>query len=85
MVIISYVRSNEGEGIGFIDNPNRINVAHTRCRREMHIVGDLECLKQQAGNKIFERMERAFRRDGEIIDVSEYMLKEIVTEVSPSL
>ncbi len=85
VVIISYVRSNEGEGIGFIDNPNRINVAHTRCRREMHIVGDLECLKQQAGNKIFERMERAFRRDGEIIEVSEFMLKEIVTEVSPSL
>ena len=85
IVIISYVRSNEGDGIGFIDNPNRINVAHTRCRREMHIVGDLTCLKQQAGSKIFERMERAFSRDGEIIEVSEYMLKEMVTEVSPSL
>ena len=70
IIIISYVRSNDGDGIGFIDNPNRINVAHTRCRREMHIVGDLECLKKQAVNKIFERMERAFRRDCEIIEVS---------------
>ena len=85
IIIISYVRSNDGDGIGFIDNPNRINVAHTRCRREMHIVGDLECLKKQAVNKIFERMERAFRRDGEIIEVSEDMFKEIVIEVAPSL
>jgi hypothetical protein len=45
----------------------------------------LECLKKQAVNKIFERMERAFRRDGEIIEVSEDMFKEIVMEVAPSL
>jgi hypothetical protein len=70
VVIICYVRSNKDSGIGFIDNPNRINVAHTRCRREMHIVGDIECLKRQAHNKIFERLEKAFRRDGEIINVS---------------
>jgi len=68
IVIISYVRSNNGDGIGFIDNPNRINVAHTRCRREIIIIGDLECLKRQARNDIFKRMERAFKRDGEIIN-----------------
>ena len=70
VVIISYVRSNNDEGIGFIDNPNRINVAHTRCRREVHIIGDLDCLKRQAKNEIFNRLERAFLRDGEIIAVS---------------
>lgn len=70
LVIICYVRSNKDGGIGFIDNPNRINVAHTRCRREMHIIGDIECLKAQAKNKIFERLEKAFRRDGEIISVT---------------
>lgn len=42
-MIISYVRSNENQVIGFSDNPNRINVAHTRCRKELYIVGDLEC------------------------------------------
>jgi superfamily I DNA and/or RNA helicase len=68
VVIICYVRSNEAEGIGFIDNPNRINVAHTRCRREMHIVGDMDCLKRQAQSNIFERLERAFKRDGEILN-----------------
>lgn len=77
VVIICYVRSNNNAGIGFIDNPNRINVAHTRCRREMHIVGDLECLKRQARSKIFERLERAFLRDGEIISVTPEILDKL--------
>jgi len=77
VVIICYVRSNLHSGIGFIDNPNRINVAHTRCRREMHIAGDLECLKRQARSRIFERLERAFRRDGETIAVTPAMLEKI--------
>ncbi len=69
-VIICYVRSNDGEGIGFIDNPNRINVAHTRARREMAVIGDLDNLKEQAGSSLFTRMERAIRRDGEIVNVT---------------
>jgi superfamily I DNA and/or RNA helicase len=67
VVITCYVRSNANEGLGFIDNPNRMNVAHTRCRREMHITGDLECLKKQSNSEIFTRLERTFKRDGEII------------------
>jgi hypothetical protein len=82
VVIICYVRSNLHSGIGFIDNPNRINVAHTRCRREMHIVGDLECLKRQAHNRIFERLERAFRRDGQIISVTPAMLEKLRTPIA---
>ncbi len=71
IVLISYVRSNKDKGIGFVDNLNRINVAHTRCRRAIAIVGDLECLKRQAGTDVFARMERAFARDGEIVDLDE--------------
>ncbi len=73
IVIISYVRSPEEGGIGFVDDANRINVAHTRCRREMIIVGDMESLKSNARNDIFVRMERAFQRDGivEYISVDE--------------
>jgi hypothetical protein len=85
IVIICYVRSNKEDGIGFIDNPNRINVAHTRCRREINIVGDLYGLKRQAKNNIFERMERAFRRDGELIQVNEYMMEEIAQALAPTL
>ena len=69
MVIISYVRSNDGGGIGFVDDPHRINVAHTRCRRELIIVADIDCLAAQARNNIPRRLRRAILRDGEISDV----------------
>ncbi len=69
-VIISYVRSNDGKGIGFVDDPNRINVAHTRCRREMVIIGDIECLIKQSKNDIFNRMKRGIARDGKIVEVT---------------
>ena len=80
-VIISYVRSNENHVIGFSDNPNRINVAHTRCRKELYIVGDLECLKRGAGSGIFDQMERAFRRDGRISPLTEPELKRMQREI----
>lgn len=69
-VIISYVRSNKKGGIGFVDDANRINVAHTRCRREMFVIGDIECLKKQAVNDIFRRLERTVSRDGEFISLT---------------
>ncbi|MCP3966412.1 MAG: AAA family ATPase [Lentisphaerae bacterium] len=85
VVIICYVRSNKGGGIGFVDNPNRVNVAHTRCRREIVITGDLKTLKTQSGSNIFRRMERAFYRDGEIIKVNDYMLEEIAESLASTL
>jgi predicted DNA-binding antitoxin AbrB/MazE fold protein len=69
-VIISYVRSNKNNSIGFTANHNRINVAHTRCRKEMIIVGDIQCLKLGADNPVFERLERSITRDGEIIKIT---------------
>lgn len=76
-VIISYVRSNPTGGVGFVDAPNRINVAHTRCRRELVVVGDLACLKEKGGDDIFKRMERAFERDGEIIELDAAALEKL--------
>ncbi len=86
-IIICYVRSNENMGIGFVDDPNRINVAHTRSRREMIIIGDLDCLKAQSKNEIFKRMERCVERDGRIIDVTEEMLEnsQYLNEDEPQL
>lgn len=67
-VIISYVRSNNSRRVGFIDDPNRVNVGHTRCRRELAIVGDLDCLVEGARDTIFRRLAYAIQRDGEIVD-----------------
>lgn len=69
LVIISYVRSG-GNSVGFVDDPNRVNVTHTRARKEMVVIGDLEFLKSHADNRIFQRMGRSFQRDGVIADVS---------------
>jgi len=80
IVIISYVRSPKEGGIGFVDDANRINVAHTRCRREMVVVGDMERLKSGARNNIFVRMERAFQRDGQIIDIEPDEAEELLRE-----
>ena len=68
-VVISYVRSNSTGNIGFIDDPNRVNVTHTRCRKEMMVIGDLECLKKNEKGNIFKRLERNLKRDGETIEV----------------
>jgi len=77
VVIISYVRSNKNNLIGFTDNHNRINVAHTRCRKEMEIIGDINCLKNGANNPVFERLERSIQRDGRIIHVNIGKLKQL--------
>ncbi len=81
VVIITYVRSG-GKGIGFVDDPNRVNVTHTRCRREMIVIGDLEHLKHYAKNRIFARMERAFRRDGVMDDLTADSLAVMLAEAT---
>lgn len=76
-VIISYVRSNAGRGIGFIADPNRVNVTHTRARREMLVVADIRCLVEQCSSDLFRRLVRAFERDGEIVEVTRAMVEEL--------
>ena len=81
-VVISYVRSNPLGKIGFTDHPNRINVAHTRCRCELIVIGDLECLKKRSNGGIFTRLEQAFLLDGEIVPASQVLKP---SELQPEL
>ncbi|GAA5937663.1 uncharacterized protein JCM15063_002082 [Sporobolomyces koalae] len=46
VVIISLVRSNESGEIGFLKEMRRLNVAMTRPRRQLVVVGDSETLKK---------------------------------------
>lgn len=73
VVIITYVRSNANQGIGFIGDPNRVNVTHTRARREMLVIADSDGLVAQCSSTVFRRMVRAFERDGEVVDVTTAM------------
>ena len=70
VVIISYVRSG-GNSVGFIDDPNRVNVTHTRAKREMVVIGDLDFLQQHAQGRIFLRLAKNIRRDGIITECDE--------------
>lgn len=44
-IVISCVRSNEEHGIGFLNDDARINVALTRCKQALFVVGSLATLK----------------------------------------
>ena len=86
VVIVSYVRSGE-HGIGFVNDANRVNVTHTRSRREMVVVGDLEHLTERSDNRMFTRMRRGFERDGvvENLTLTDYNALAADVKTTPEL
>lgn len=56
VIYVSFVRSTPGS-IGFLDNPNRLNVAATRAKRACIFVGKLDVLA--AGSSTFSSLRRS--------------------------
>jgi regulator of nonsense transcripts 1 len=54
-IILSCVRSNEHQGIGFLNDPRRLNVALTRAKYGMVILGN---------PKVLSKVSRAALSDG---------------------
>lgn len=49
VIIITLVRSNDNKEIGFLRDRRRLNVAMTRPKRQLYVVGDMELMGQTTG------------------------------------
>ena len=61
IIILSLVRANEKEQIGFLDDLRRLNVAITRPKRKLIIVGDAKTL---SGNKTYKKLIEYIEKNG---------------------
>lgn len=67
IILLSFTRSNHRKAIGFVDNANRLNVALSRARKKLILVGDAETLVRRAktpasgcSDQRSEQLERRF-------------------------
>jgi len=61
-IIISMVRSNEAREVGFLSDFRRMNVAITRARRFVCLIGDSECV---GSDPFLARLTAYFQEKGE--------------------
>ena len=72
-IILTCVRSNEKTGIGFLSDPRRLNVAITRARSGLIIVGNPKVLNKQ---RLFHEMLQHFRQNNCLVEGPLNALKE---------
>ncbi|MCW7464134.1 RNA helicase [Leptospira levettii] len=70
IVILSLVRSNPDGEIGFLMNPKRLNVALTRAKFHLILIGDSATL---CGHKEFQDLYNYIETHGEIRSIYEFM------------
>ena len=68
IIIISLVRSNPNEEIGFLDDERRLNVAITRAKRKLIVIGDANTLKSTS---IYGRLIKYISENGEYVKISD--------------
>ena len=65
VVVLSFTRSNEGGRIGFLNDLRRLNVAITRARRKLILIGDTRTI---SAHPVYSRLVEYVRREGKIFD-----------------
>lgn len=92
LIIMSCVRSNEHQGIGFLNDPRRLNVALTRAKYGLIIVGNPKVLSKQPlwNNLLNFYKERKVLVEGSLNNLKESMIqfqkpKKIVNTQNPGM
>jgi len=70
VIIISLVRSNPDEEIGFLDDLRRLNVALTRAKRKLIVIGDSKTL---SSNDTYRRFINFVKEKGKFVPVNQIM------------
>ncbi|CAK0848666.1 unnamed protein product, partial [Prorocentrum cordatum] len=78
IIVISLVRSNRNRSMGFLAVENRINVALTRARHGMFIVGNADMLR---GHKLWDAIMKELAADDSISDRMPLLQRESGAEV----
>ena len=64
-IILTCVRSNERQGIGFLNDPRRLNVALTRARCGLIVIGNARVLSKQP---LWNNLLYHFKREGLLVE-----------------
>jgi hypothetical protein len=69
VVILSLVRSNEAERIGFLKKAQRLNVAISRAKQLLIVVGDIETMTGREGQDLYRPLLEHVDREGRVAGI----------------
>ncbi|MHA2634734.1 MAG: IGHMBP2 family helicase [bacterium JZ-2024 1] len=75
VILLSFVRSNPEQDIGFLADPRRLNVSLTRAKRKLIMVGDAQTL---CSSPLFVSMINFVREKGIVLSLEKEWLKSTV-------
>ena len=69
VVLLSLVRSNEAERIGFLKKAQRLNVAISRAKQLLVVVGDIETMTGREGQDLYRPLLEHVEREGRVAGI----------------